>query len=138
MNSDQKSKDYKKRRAETNKRWYAKHGAEYQARQRAKWKLRTEEQKIARRLKHQEWQSKNPAKVRVSNLKRTKGLRKRFLVLSRDGFCCHYCGRGAPDVVLHVDHIFPRSKGGNDALENLLTACADCNLGKGDIILINK
>lgn len=56
---------------------------------------------------------------------------ERFAVLTRDGFRCRYCGRGAPDVVLHVDHVIPRSKGGSNERWNLRTACADCNVGKG-------
>lgn len=55
----------------------------------------------------------------------------RFEVFRRDGFTCAYCGRSPPEVVLHADHVVPRSDGGPDAAENLITACADCNLGKG-------
>lgn len=54
----------------------------------------------------------------------------RFEVLKRDKFTCRYCGAKAPDVVLHVDHIQPRSKGGTNDLMNLVTACKDCNNGK--------
>lgn len=54
-----------------------------------------------------------------------------YSILERDEFACWYCGRRPPDVVLHVDHIQPRSQGGTNARENLLTACARCNLGKG-------
>lgn len=54
----------------------------------------------------------------------------RFAVLSRDDFRCRYCGRRAPDVVLHVDHIIPRSRGGATEMENLATACSQCNTGK--------
>lgn len=63
-----------------------------------------------------------------------KGLSKklRFEVFKRDSFTCVYCGRSAPDVVLHVDHIVPVSKGGTDDLTNLVTSCADCNLGKSN------
>lgn len=56
----------------------------------------------------------------------------RFAVLERDEFTCRYCGRAAPDVELHIDHVKPVSKGGTNALDNLVTACADCNLGKSD------
>jgi hypothetical protein len=56
--------------------------------------------------------------------------RVRFRVFTRDDFTCQYCGRRAPDVVLHVDHVTARANGGTDAMSNLLTACADCNLGK--------
>lgn len=59
--------------------------------------------------------------------------RIRFAVLLRDGFKCMYCGRAAvrDGVVLHVDHVVPVAQGGPTVVENLRTACADCNLGKG-------
>lgn len=56
--------------------------------------------------------------------------RKRFSVFARDGFTCRYCGRQPSDVILHLDHIIPVSKGGTNDPENLVTSCADCNLGK--------
>jgi len=31
--------------------------------------------------------------------------RDRFEVFKRDKFTCQYCGKAAPDVVLHIDHI---------------------------------
>ncbi len=55
---------------------------------------------------------------------------RRFSVLQRDNFTCQYCGRKAPDVVLEVDHKVPRSKGGGNEIENLITACQLCNSGK--------
>lgn len=62
-------------------------------------------------------------------------LKQRFLVLYRDNFTCQYCGRSAPEVPLHVDHVIPKSQGGTNAMDNLKTACKDCNLGKYDILL---
>ena len=56
----------------------------------------------------------------------------RFEILARDGFRCRYCGRSAPDVELHVDHLRPSALGGGDDAGNLVTACGDCNLGKSD------
>lgn len=57
--------------------------------------------------------------------------RLRFEVLRRDGFRCTYCGRTAAEgAVLHVDHLIPVASGGPGELGNLVTACADCNLGK--------
>lgn len=55
----------------------------------------------------------------------------RFEVLKRDGFACGYCGRKPPEVVLHCDHVVPVSRGGSNDMDNLRTACRDCNLGKG-------
>lgn len=59
----------------------------------------------------------------------------RFEVFKRDKFTCQYCGRSAPDVVLHADHIHPVSEGGEDDILNLVTSCQDCNLGKSNRIL---
>ena len=59
----------------------------------------------------------------------------RFEVFKRDGFQCGYCGQTPPAIVLEVDHIEPKSKGGKDSMDNLLTACFDCNRGKKNIPL---
>jgi 5-methylcytosine-specific restriction endonuclease McrA len=66
---------------------------------------------------------------------KTRRLKTRFLALARDNHTCQYCGRRPPEVKLEVDHRYPKSKGGLDNLDNYITACADCNLGKRDIIL---
>lgn len=66
-----------------------------------------------------------------------KGISKRvrFEVLKRDAFTCQYCGKVAPDVILHIDHIKPVSKGGNNGILNLVTSCQSCNSGKSNIEL---
>ncbi len=58
--------------------------------------------------------------------------RLRFDVLKRDGFACRYCGQRPPDVVLHLDHVVPVSRGGTDEMANLCACCPACNQGKGD------
>ena len=63
--------------------------------------------------------------------KPSASLKRRFAVLKRDNFTCQYCGRKAPDVQLEVDHIIPKSYGGSDKRTNLITACYECNIGKG-------
>lgn len=55
----------------------------------------------------------------------------RFEIFKRDSFACQYCGRKAPDVVLHCDHIKPVVEGGETNILNLITSCVACNLGKG-------
>lgn len=59
----------------------------------------------------------------------------RFEVFKRDAFKCQYCSKCSPDVVLHVDHIQPVADGGTNDLVNLVTACVDCNMGKGARLL---
>lgn len=56
----------------------------------------------------------------------------RFEVFKRDRFTCQYCGKKAPDAVLHVDHIHPVSDGGDNNIMNLITACQGCNIGKSN------
>lgn len=63
-------------------------------------------------------------------MRRNLSKKKRWKILSRDHFTCRYCGRSAPDVKLHIDHVLPVSKGGTDSVDNLVVACCDCNLGK--------
>lgn len=57
-------------------------------------------------------------------------LTRRNLML-RDGFQCQYCGRTPPQRELNIDHVVPRSRGGQDSWENLVISCRTCNLKKG-------
>lgn len=59
----------------------------------------------------------------------------RHEIFKRDSFTCQYCGKSAPDVVLEIEHIIPISKGGDNETLNLITACFDCNRGKGSKLL---
>lgn len=58
----------------------------------------------------------------------------RFQVFKRDKFTCQYCGRSG--VELEVDHITPVASGGTNDIDNLITACKDCNRGKRDLPVI--
>lgn len=58
---------------------------------------------------------------------------KRWQVFQRDNWKCVSCGRTSDDgIILHVDHIIPRSKGGLDLLNNYQTLCNICNIGKSN------
>jgi len=56
----------------------------------------------------------------------------RFNVFLRDGFACQYCTKGFPTQDLTFDHVIPRSKGGQTSWINVVTACSECNLRKGN------
>lgn len=67
---------------------------------------------------------------------RDPSLRLRFRVLLRDNFACKQCGASPAKqlgVELHIDHIFPWSKGGETTIDNLQTLCSNCNLGKSNL-----
>lgn len=49
------------------------------------------------------------------------------MLIDRDGDKCSICGIPISDVNLNIDHIFPRTLGGTDDLNNLRLLCADCN-----------
>lgn len=57
----------------------------------------------------------------------------RWAILYRDQFRCRYCGAQAGDegVKLVVDHAKSVSDGGGTTLDNLVTACQQCNSSKG-------
>lgn len=62
-------------------------------------------------------------------------LKRRFSILAKNNFKCFYCGRSPPEVKLELEHINPKSKGGNNDSSNLVPACFECNSGKRDRIL---
>lgn len=67
----------------------------------------------------------------ATNQRRPLSVKLRFDVFKRDAFTCQYCGAHPPAVVLECDHIMPVAEGGKNDFYNLVTACADCNRGKG-------
>lgn len=50
-------------------------------------------------------------------------------IMKRDNQTCQYCGAKNG---LTLDHVLPRSRGGGDSWENLVTACNHCNVKKGN------
>lgn len=51
-------------------------------------------------------------------------------ILERDRHTCQYCNKKGEQLT--IDHILPRSRGGSDSWENLVTACMRCNVRKGN------
>jgi 5-methylcytosine-specific restriction endonuclease McrA len=51
-------------------------------------------------------------------------------IFERDHYTCQYCGLQTGDLT--VDHITPRSKGGEHTWTNVVAACRPCNHRKGD------
>ena len=55
----------------------------------------------------------------------------RLLAYARDNNQCQYCGRKFPTTELSLDHVIPRSQGGQSTWDNIVCACVNCNVRKG-------
>lgn len=57
----------------------------------------------------------------------------RFEILKKAKYCCELCGASQEEgIKLHVDHIIPVSKGGDNEMDNLRCLCSKCNLGRSN------
>jgi 5-methylcytosine-specific restriction endonuclease McrA len=52
-------------------------------------------------------------------------------IFARDGNRCQYCGCSFPTSQLSLDHVLPRSRGGETTWENVVCSCVTCNTRKG-------
>lgn len=63
----------------------------------------------------------------------------RFAIYARDKFDCIYCRQVFPPDFsgkgLTLDHVIPRSKGGDNSPGNLVTACTRCNSRRHDYVI---
>lgn len=69
-------------------------------------------------------------RVPIAKMARTKPTK--LAIYRRDGHKCQYCGSTRS---LTLDHVIPRSRGGDDSWENLVTCCCACNVKKSNIPL---
>jgi len=57
-------------------------------------------------------------------------------LFARDDYSCQYCGKHRSQLkgrrYLTRDHILPRSRGGGNTWDNVVTACSPCNNRKAD------
>lgn len=52
-------------------------------------------------------------------------------IFARDSNRCQYCGKRFPTSELSLDHVVPRSQGGETSWTNVVCACVACNVRKG-------
>lgn len=52
-------------------------------------------------------------------------------IFLRDGHRCQYCGKRYSSPRLSLDHVLPKSRGGQETWENIVCACLKCNVDKG-------
>lgn len=80
-------------------------------------------------------QYKIPSVIRLFKyVKRKRKIMRltRSNIYKRDGYECVYCGSTQN---LTLDHVYPKSKGGKDTWNNLVTACHVCNSEKSDKVI---
>ena len=79
-----------------------------------------------------------PSVIRLLEYRRiphqTRALSRKNILL-RDRNTCQYCGLVLPSSELTLDHIVPRSRGGQSTWENLVASCHTCNHRKGNQLL---
>ena len=73
-----------------------------------------------------------PSVIRLASMARrpyrTDRKMTRLEIFKRDSYICQYCGKVFRQLTL--DHVIPRSKGGQHTWENVVSACAQCNRRK--------
>jgi len=69
--------------------------------------------------------------VRYDRLPRQTVKFNRRNIFARDNNQCQYCGRRFPTTELSLDHVVPRSQGGQSTWENIVCCCLECNVRKG-------
>ena len=75
-----------------------------------------------------------PSVVRLLRLIRPRRQAVKFSrqnIYLRDNFRCQYCRVRVSSQELNLDHVIPRSLGGQTTWENIVTCCVPCNVRKG-------
>ena len=76
-----------------------------------------------------------PSVIRLLEYRRiphqTRALSRKNILL-RDHSTCQYCGRQHTPAELTLDHVLPRSRGGESSWDNLVACCKKCNHKKGN------
>ena len=76
-----------------------------------------------------------PSVIRLLEYRRiphqTRALSRKNILL-RDHSCCQYCGKQFSPSELTLDHVLPRSRGGDSTWDNLVACCKRCNHRKGN------
>lgn len=76
-----------------------------------------------------------PATLRLMERVNKKWKPPRFrkkVLFNRDNWCCQFCGVKLRWDNVTIDHVMPRSRGGQTTWLNCVTACRPCNRRKDD------
>ncbi|MBI5280737.1 MAG: HNH endonuclease [Candidatus Solibacter usitatus] len=76
-----------------------------------------------------------PSVIRLLEYRRiphqTRALSRKNIMM-RDRYTCQYCHKVFNSIDLTLDHVIPRSRGGETTWENLVACCHACNNRKGN------
>lgn len=123
-------REYERRRSQTERRqkWQRKYSYAYYRRNREHLKAyarayrQSDPKREARYARNHRAHRRRRAHIQNSDLWQE--------VLALHGERCYYCGR--TDRPLEPEHKIPMSRGGTDALDNLVPSCHPCNMSKKD------
>lgn len=100
------------------------------------YRLKEEKRKENEQKKEAEL-NKVKNKLQEKEKDKRKTLKKLKPSLKHFGYCPYCFESFSKNLVTHVDHIYPLSKGGLESIENLVVVCSECNLNKGNLTLNN-
>tara|TARA_B100000945_G_scaffold320721_1_gene331748 strand:+ start:389 stop:946 length:558 start_codon:yes stop_codon:yes gene_type:complete len=96
--------------------------------------LRLEENLITNWIQSSRQKIEVPKVIRLTNYDKIPKTTMRFSrknLYLRDNRQCQYCGKHLNFCQLSLDHVKPRSKGGDTSWENIVCSCSQCNTRKG-------
>lgn len=77
-----------------------------------------------------------PSVIRLVNYAKVpykRPIPSRNNIFTRDQHRCMYCGSKGGKIVLELEHIIPKSRGGPSSWENMVCSCHACNQKKRDM-----
>lgn len=90
-----------------------------------RWKEKNEEQYKLMRRRHEH--KRRAKKAQTSNRATIAEINK---LIEDSNNICFWCDEPIPKGQMHIDHIYPLSKNGDDSIYNLAVSCAKCNCKK--------
>ena len=96
--------------------------------------LRMEEKLLSNWIQSSRQKIEVPKVIRLINYDKIPKTTIRFSrknLYLRDSRQCQYCGKQLSFNQLSLDHVKPRSKGGDTSWENIVCSCTKCNTRKG-------
>jgi hypothetical protein len=89
-----------------------------------------EEIEACRKFRSERMASEPELFIDAANIDYYNDGQNRIKVFERDGYLCRYCQKQLTRFTATLDHVKPVAEGGDNSLENLVTACLDCNSRK--------